>query len=259
MAKIFKVGRIESLRHKKRNRYILYILGEILLIVLGILIALEIDHRNKLHESRKKELVYLQSFQEDLRKDIGVIRAQLQNKEALYAQLESVFKEYQNLQNKSEEELLLISNQLAPIAGQSIFVCNCSTFDAIQNSSDIQVIKDFKLVQLLFNYYTHLNLILAHDDLSNDYIRNVVEPYVYDKLEFRKIDFVAEWYQNDNRKSTLKLSDVYADYEFENILIGSRDRTESYLEIYKKALMLAEALYLRLDEKIEGSSEGESL
>ena len=250
MAKLFKIGRIDSIEGRKYNKYVLYILGEILLIVLGILIALEIDNRNKIDENRKKEIVYLQSFQEDLRKDIGVIKAQLQGKEALISELEEVFRQFPQLQNRSEEELLEISNQLAPIAGQSIFVCNCSTFDAIQNSSDMQVITDFRLVQLLFNYYTHLNMIFAHDDLSNQYIRDVVEPYVYDKLEFRNIDYVAAWYENDNRKSSMKLSEVYADYEFENILIGSRDRTESYLEIYKKALMLAQDLYLRLEEKI---------
>lgn len=250
MAKLFKIGRIDSIEGRKYNKYVLYILGEILLIVLGILIALEIDNRNKIDENRKKEIVYLQSFQEDLRKDIGVIKAQLQGKEALISELEEVFRQFPQLQYRSEEELLEISNRLAPIAGQNIFVCNCSTFDAIQNSSDIQVITDFRLVQLLFNYYTHLNMIFAHDDLSNQYIRDVVEPYVYDKLEFRNIDYVAAWYENDNRKSSMKLSEVYADYEFENILIGSRDRTESYLEIYKKALMLAQDLYLRLEEKI---------
>lgn len=250
MAKLFKIGRIDSIEGRKYNKYVLYILGEILLIVLGILIALEIDNRNKIDENRKREIIYLQSFQEDLRKDIGVIKAQLQGKEALISELEEVFRQFPQLQYRSEEELLEISNRLAPIAGQNIFVCNCSTFDAIQNSSDMQVITDFRLVQLLFNYYTHLNMIFAHDDLSNQYIRDVVEPYVYDKLEFRNIDYVAAWYENDNRKSSMKLSQVYADYEFENILIGSRDRTESYLEIYKKALMLAQDLYLRLEEKI---------
>lgn len=253
MAKAFRIGRMDSIEGRKFNRYALYIIGEVLLIVLGILIALEIDNRNKVKENRKKEIVYLQSFQEDLRKDIGVIKAQLQAKEALYSELEEVFRDFPELQNRSEADLLEISNRLAPIAGQNIFVCNCSTFDAIQNSSDMQVITEFKLVQLLFNYYTHLNMIFAHDDLSNQYIRNVVEPYVYNKLEFRTIDYVAVWYENDNRRSSMKLADIYADYEFENILIGSRDRTESYLEIYKKALMLAQDLYLRLDEKINAA------
>jgi len=255
MAKIFNTARVNAIFNKNFNRYFLYVLGEIVLVVIGILIALEIDNENKLKENNKKEILYLESFQEDLRKDIGLIKSQLEMKEYLFSELESVFHEFPDLQNRSEEELMGTSNQLALIASQNIFVCNCSTFEAIQNSSDIQVIKDFSLVQLLFNYYTHLNLVITHDEMSNQYIRNTVEPYIYDKLELRSIDYIAEWYENDNRKFEKKLSDIYADYEFENILIGSRDRTESYLFIYKKALMLAEELYLRIDEKINVSTE----
>ena len=229
----------------------MYVLGEIALVVIGILIALEIDNQNKFKENSKKEILYLQSFQEDLKKDIGLIKSQLQRKEFLFSELEEVFYDFPDLQNKGEKELLEISNRLALIAGENIFVCSCSTFEAIQNSSDIQVITDFSLAQLLFNYYTYLNIIFTHDELSNQYIRNIVEPYIFENFELRTIDYISEWYENDNRKSEKQLSDIYSDYEFENILIGSRDRTESYLVIYKRALMLAEGLYLRLDEKIE--------
>jgi len=250
MFKIFRTVRMNSVENRKFNKYFLYVLGEILLVVLGILIALEIDNQNKLKENNKKEILYLQSFQEDLKKDIGLIKEQLHRKEYLFSELEEIFHEFPDLENRSEKELLEISNRLSLIASQNIFVCSCSTFEAIQNSSDIQVVTDFALVQLLFNYYTHLNIIITHDELSNEYIRNVVEPYIYKKLELRSIDFIAEWYENDNRKYEKQLSAIFSDYEFENILIGSRDRTESYLQIYKKALMLAEELYLRLDEKI---------
>ena len=250
MFKIFRTVRINSILNKNFNKYFLYVLGEIVLVVIGILIALKIDNQNKFKENSKKEILYLQSFQVDLRKDIGLIKAQLQRKEFLFSELEEVFHVFPDLQNRSEKELLEISNRITLIASQNIFVCSCSTFEAIQNTSDIQVITDFSLVQLLFNYYTHLNIIFAHDELSNQYIRNIVEPYIYEKLELRSIDYIAEWYQNDNRKFEKQLSDIYSDYEFENILIGSRDRTESYLDIYKMALMLAEEIYLRLDEKI---------
>ncbi len=105
-------------------------------------------------------------------------------------------------------------------------------------------------MQLLFNYYTFSHIISTHDELSNQYIRNIVEPYIFKKLELRSIDYIADWYENDNRKFEKHLSDIYSDYEFENILIGTRDRTEAYLAIYKRALMLAEELYVRLDEEI---------
>jgi hypothetical protein len=249
MTRIFRSVRIDSIFNTKFNKYFLYVLGEILLIVIGILIALKINNNNKLHENSKKEILYLKSFQEDLKKDIGFIKYEIQRNEYLYSKLEDVFQDYPELKNKSEKELLEISNGLSLISSQNNFVCNRSTFEAIQNSSDIQVISDFNLVQLLFNYYTHLNVIITHDELSNEFIRNKVEPYIFDKLELRTIDFIAEWYENDQRKSEKRLSDIYTDYKFENILIGSRDRTESYLSIYKKALMLAEELYLILDEK----------
>jgi len=255
MIKIFRTARINSIFNKNFNKYFLYVLGEIVLVVIGILIALEIDNQNNFKEDRKKEILYLQSFQEDLKKDIGLIKSQLQRKEFLFSELEEVFHEFPDLQNRREKELLEISNRLALIANQNIFVCSCSTFEAIQNSSDIQVITDFSTVQLLFNYYTHLNIIFTHDELSNQYIRNIVEPYIFDELELRKIYYIAEWYENDNRKFEKQLSDIYSDYEFENILIGSRDRTESYLKIYKKALMLAEELYVRLDEKINVTTD----
>lgn len=250
MAKIFRTVRINSIFNAKFNRYFLYVLGEIVLIVMGILIALKINNQNKLQENSQKEILYLQSFQEDLKKDIGLIKNQLLRKEFLSSQMEDLFHDFPDLQHKSEKELSEISNGLTLITSQNIFVSNSSTFEAIQNSTDIQVITDFRLVQLLFNYYTHLNFIFTHDELSNQFIRNTVEPYLFEKLELRTIDFIAEWYENDNRKSIRQLSHIYSGYKFENILIGSRDRTESYLTIYKKALMLAEELYLRLEENI---------
>ena len=255
MSKIFRTDRINSIFSKKYKIYFLYIFGEIALVVIGILIAFQIDSENKIKEDRKKEILYLQSFQEDLRKDIGLIKEQLEAKEFLFFQLKEIFYEFPDLQNRSEEELLEISNRLALITSQFNFVCSCSTFEAIQNSSDIQVITDFSIVQSLFNYYTFSHIISTHDELSNQYIRNIVEPYIFKKLELRSIDYVAEWYENDSRKFETQLSDIYSDYEFENILIGSRDRTESYLAIYKRALLLAEELYLRLDEKINVSKD----
>jgi hypothetical protein len=109
----------------------------------------------------------LQSFQKDLRKDIGSIKGQLQTKKFLFSKLEEVFKVFPDFQYRRESELLEISNGLALIAGQFNFVCSCSTFEAIQNSSDIHVITDFSLVQLLFNYYSFLNSSIFNQYSSN--------------------------------------------------------------------------------------------
>ncbi|MEZ4897304.1 MAG: DUF6090 family protein [Saprospiraceae bacterium] len=48
------------------RKYLFYALGEIILVVIGILIALEVNNRNDAHQTRAKELVYLQKLKADL-------------------------------------------------------------------------------------------------------------------------------------------------------------------------------------------------
>ena len=143
MFKFFRAIRIKSILNEKFNKYLLYVLGEILLVVIGILIALKINNYNKIKENKVKEDLYLQSFHRDLKKDIGFIKEQLQIKEYLFAELEETFFLLPELKYKNEEELNNLSNRLSLIASQNNFVCSCSTYEAIQNSSHTQLISDF--------------------------------------------------------------------------------------------------------------------
>ena len=48
------------------SKYSLYAIGEILLVVLGILIALQINNQNDLRKDRVKEIHYLTNIKTDL-------------------------------------------------------------------------------------------------------------------------------------------------------------------------------------------------
>ena len=64
--KIFRKIRQTFLLKNKLSKYLLYAIGEIILVVLGILIALQINNTNDLKKSRQKELHYLQNIKTDL-------------------------------------------------------------------------------------------------------------------------------------------------------------------------------------------------
>jgi len=66
MLKIFRMIRQQSLKENKFVKYILYAIGEIILVVIGILIALQINNNNDLRKAREKELHYLQNIKTDL-------------------------------------------------------------------------------------------------------------------------------------------------------------------------------------------------
>jgi len=50
----------------KNSKYLLYAIGEIILVAIGILIALAINNANEDRKSRKQEVNYLKNLQTDI-------------------------------------------------------------------------------------------------------------------------------------------------------------------------------------------------
>jgi hypothetical protein len=57
------------LSQNRVTRYLVYALGEILLVVIGILIALQINNANEAHKAKQSEQVVLKNLVQDLRAD----------------------------------------------------------------------------------------------------------------------------------------------------------------------------------------------
>ncbi len=69
MIRFFSTIRGKLLAENSFSKYLLYAIGEILLVVVGILIALQIDNWNEERNNRQKEITYLQNILADLKND----------------------------------------------------------------------------------------------------------------------------------------------------------------------------------------------
>jgi hypothetical protein len=69
MIKLFRKIRQQLLSENKFTKHLLYALGEIVLVVIGILIALQINNANEEDKLRKKEFVLLSEMATNLRTD----------------------------------------------------------------------------------------------------------------------------------------------------------------------------------------------
>ncbi|MBO0322804.1 hypothetical protein J0X14_10885 [Muricauda sp. CAU 1633] len=65
MLKLFRKVRKQLIAEKKFRNYLIYAIGEIFLVVIGILIALAIDNANDNRIKREKEQVYLKGLKEE--------------------------------------------------------------------------------------------------------------------------------------------------------------------------------------------------
>ena len=67
MIKFFRRIRYDLMEKNKTGKYLKYAIGEIVLVVIGILIALSINNWNENKKKKDTVKVYLQNFVEDLK------------------------------------------------------------------------------------------------------------------------------------------------------------------------------------------------
>jgi hypothetical protein len=67
MIKFFRHIRQNLIMENKTSKYFKYAVGEIILVVIGILIALQINNCNENRKNRKTEIAYLESISNDLK------------------------------------------------------------------------------------------------------------------------------------------------------------------------------------------------
>ncbi|MEZ5059197.1 MAG: DUF6090 family protein [Saprospiraceae bacterium] len=73
MIKFFRRIRQKLLSENRFSKYLLYAIGEIILVVIGILIALQLNNWNSYNQQRETEVKYLKEIKENLIKDVADI------------------------------------------------------------------------------------------------------------------------------------------------------------------------------------------
>ncbi len=123
----------EEFMSDRFRKYIGYAVGELLLVVVGILIALQIDNWNE----DRKERATLQSYLESIARNVREDQVELEPLRAHRAELmylASRFDLIRNLDRYSVEDIELV-NLIWGLAGRrSFFSANTSGFEALKSS-----------------------------------------------------------------------------------------------------------------------------
>jgi len=83
MIKFFRNLRKHMIKENKVSKYILYALGEIVLVVIGILIALQINNSNQIRKDKSRIVNYLSEISNDLDQDIESFEKNLEQYDSL--------------------------------------------------------------------------------------------------------------------------------------------------------------------------------
>ncbi len=240
--------RRKLMNENKIGTYLLYALGEIILVVIGILIAVQIDDWSKEQDRKNQEFESYQLIITDLRKD-----------SASFSRAFSGYTEYLNLYFEANR----IHSGKEPTKPDLFFdylVMNINFNSVTQenHSNTIERMIDQEVRQQLNNYFGGLTAIHTTTEEFNQYIQNESRPFFLRKHNVFKNEAV---FNEENRTfppmlrvstfDTEKLEVIMKDEEFLPILSGLRMSIGAHLAFLERAIQQNHILIQTLEQKLK--------
>ena len=161
MIKFFRKIRQRLLTENKISKYFLYAIGEIILVVIGILIALQINNQNDLRKTRIKEIHYLKNIKTDLKINIleldGYVKTRTQSIEAANTIIAHI--EGEKIIDMEEFNALAV-----PIYNWQKFHQNNNTFQELVSSGNLALISNDSIKNMLLDIETLYKKLKSEED-----------------------------------------------------------------------------------------------
>ena len=190
MSKIFRKIRQSFLLENKTFKYLKYAIGEIILVVIGILIALAINNYSERKKERKKEQAYLKEINLDFKSNKTQLDSIVNyNKVSLHAgnRLLKIYKLFdlknpiRNKTNTHVADSIRIYNVL--VWRNKTFNPKNGTVEALLNSSSFDLIKNDTLRRYLISWKDVLGDYLEEEMFAVNFLRNEYDPWVRKSFE----------------------------------------------------------------------------
>ena len=254
MIKFFRRIRQQLLSEDKFRKYLLYAVGEIILVVIGILLALQINNWNEERKAQNAETDILQRLQLDLRDDINVLEYQINFKKNMIDGYKTCLKILSDDTIATKEEFMKHFSTILQVGAVKL---NVTTFNNLQTTGQIRLIKSNELADNIVSYY-NTDYILWQSALQ-DYARNITAPYILQfdylpQLNFNDLDgnqLIMTGQPKDFKKPERTLDDYKNNYFIINTLRQKKYNLEALMPRYLKLLNTAKDLDNSIQQYLE--------
>ena len=203
MISFLRKFRIQNLNSGRLGRYVLYAIGEIVLVVIGILIALAVNNRNENNKALEQSRATLRIMLDDLKSDTTYLTKMLSDIESHLA-VEEWFTNKETIAEKDIDSIMLASANL-----NWAFSINDRSFQNLQSSAEKKLVGFEELYNEISSYY-----IVTKNRITNN---NQLER----SARSRKTEF-----QNVLNENLILSTTQYSDYSGFNMKINRSNKVQ---------------------------------
>ncbi|WP_250434351.1 DUF6090 family protein [Hanstruepera flava] len=187
MIKFFRKIRQQLLSEGKTSKYFKYALGEIVLVVIGILIALQINNWNENRKNRITEADYYCRILDDFELNEKLIDETTELTTYKIKLCKALLLDLNNIPNNRSD----ILNKFVLALRQDVFVPSNIAFEDITSSGQLKLLKDLELKNRLIQHSTFLNNILNLLQENRDVILDRMSDFeLISEFGYQDIDYL---------------------------------------------------------------------
>jgi len=242
------------IKENKVSKYMLYAIGEIVLVVIGILIALAINNNNEERKTRIKELNYLTGIKSDLQLNLTELKTYITTREKSVNSAETIldFFEGEITIDPNEFNFHNLNVQVwYPIKK------NDNTFQELINSGNLAIISNSSIKNTLLNMqlgYKQISFLEEH--LTYDF-ENYMYPIYFSitdlKSDIENYTFqVSKGAEGINKKlSEEKIKLLLKNQTFKNGFVLSVFTNSKLIAEYDSMILMTEKLITSIEAELE--------
>ena len=187
MIKFFRKIRYDLMKKNKTGKYFKYAIGEIILVVIGILIALGINNWNIKNVQQKEVRTYLTHIKSNLIQDTLSLSLHTQD----IKQNIQTFDSIASLINTDESTLLLDTQLTRALFNTHRFVTEKNSFEDLTSNGKFGLIENKEIKEEILSYYNFIeNNSLPFNNSLETYTRETLAPYFMENYQLGfPIDF----------------------------------------------------------------------
>lgn len=214
--KIFRIIRQRLLSKNKFSKYLLYAIGEIILVVIGILIALQVNNWNQSKILSKQEAVLIENLKTEFEVNLeNLEKVKAQNQVIYYCtnELKSLIGQENSIINEHNVDSLLLNAILIMDYQPNQFVLS-----KLKTGEKLDIIKSEKLKKLLYEWDKGLNRKTEAFNMLNTYFMNSLIPFLDENTSIRNVDSYGNYGWSNKTPLKYNSTNMFHMIQFDNRL-----------------------------------------
>ena len=233
MLKFFRRIRQNLLSENKFSKYFKYAIGEIILVVIGILIALQINNWNENKKQHNELKGYLNNISKNIKTDLANLDTLLLFRNSVKSSAIDFLKIADNSSVKVEDITSYFekhSNYLAIF--DTYFRADLSGFEALKNSGYIGKLQKSNIETLLYKYYETIDVIATEESSVNNFVEEMENEMFKDNIVRDLLKMMRRNFSHSN--DVVDTHKIFQNHEF----AGANFRMSNLNTLYEKYYQL---------------------